>query len=653
MRFSYVTDLERRVQELSARLEFTQGNPAVDAPLERVEPQQAGMQAAASAKDRDQRPDVQYSAPTSVAPVPESSVWRPSRDNLADVDHVPSSDHDSVHETGGELRDVNEHTKSIEFHGNTSSMSFLALVQNQGQNPTDANLPHHQPGHQNPSLVSTLHNVGFSPDPQMHSSAGDVSLEDESYYFRHSRLFLDAYFDNLHFIHPILERDEFFTRCEDLWFGRKEKQTRSFVALYYSILSLGALIRSWDEGLLAGLNRFEWSRKLFTHARLALGELRSTNDLETIQCLIFMAKVCQNEINPHLAYMYLGMAVRASLSAGYHRDSVSKGRTCTPTETATAISKTWWGLYSLEIEMSFSLGRPDSLGLEQYHNRRHPPIVDSETAILPIMIPFAHITRRVAIDMYLSKSSMRDKISLANDIESQMDIWLSTLPEKIRPGFTREEGGLRILKDPKWARRQRLVLQIRYWNVKMVLYRPCLIYASQSPQRLPMALEATVAKCVDAARNTIEIMHETFRHHVFFRTWWYNTTYILYAASIVLCYATRVASSPEKPDLFRLIDMTVELFEAMEECFVARKAGEMIKQSLSSAQQHAATLQTSSDHGTTSQDFVQLPGIATEMDISTLLNNHTQFPPMDTMFDFDDPDFTFPIDGSQFMFGLS
>jgi len=149
-------------------------------------------------------------------------------------------------------------------------------------------------------------------------------------------------------------------------------------------------------------------------------------------------------------------------------------------------------------------------------------------------------------------------------------------------------------------------------------------------------------------------MHETFRHHVFFRTWWYNTTYILYAASIILCYATRVAPSTEKAELFRLIDMTVDMFEAMEECFVARKAGEMTKQSLSSARQQTATFQPSSAHRrANSQDFVQRPSVAMDVDINAMLNTEMHFLPMDTMFDFDNPDFAFPMDGFQFMFGPS
>jgi hypothetical protein len=78
------------------------------------------------------------------------------------------------------------------------------------------------------------------------------------------------------------------------------------------------------------MNRFQWSRKLFHQARLTLGEMRATNDLETVQCLIFMAKVCQNELNPHLAYMYLGMAVRAGLSAGINREPISSNKSNNP-----------------------------------------------------------------------------------------------------------------------------------------------------------------------------------------------------------------------------------------------------------------------------------------------------------------------------------
>ena len=112
--------------------------------------------------------------------------------------------------------------------------------------------------------------------------------------------------------------------------------------------------------------------------------------------------------------------------------------------------------------MSFSLGRPDSVGLDEYHNRRHPPIVDSEISIIPCMIPFARITRRVSTHIYLSGTPIIDKIPHAYDIEADMDAWVNSLPEKIRPvGVTSQRSGMMMLQDPKWARRQRLVLHLR------------------------------------------------------------------------------------------------------------------------------------------------------------------------------------------------
>lgn len=558
---------------------------------------------------------------------------------------LAAQDTEEGQDSAAEITDVNQHTRSVEFHGNTSSMAFLALLQKQNQAQSDRTSTKGRHIQDRTSLVSTMHNVGFSPDSKAASPAPEAMNNDEGYYFRQAGRFIDGYFENLHFIHPILHKAHFLTRCEDLWFGRADRQTRGFIALYYSILSLGALVRVWDESTLDGMNRFQWSRKLFTHARTALGGLRSTNDLETIQCLIFMAKVCQNELNPNLAYMYLGMAVRASLSAGYHRETAAKENPASPSETNDAISKTWWGLYSLEVEMSFSLGRPDSVGMEDYHNRAMPPIDESEIAIIPCMIPFARITRQVSVAT-LSKKSLRDKITTANDIENEMEMWLSKLPETIRPDVSQKHG-LKILKDPKWARRQRLVLQIRYYNVKMILYRPFLAYAAQSDQRIPPLLEFTLTKCVDAARNTIEIMHATFCNHVFFRSWWYNTTYILYAASIILSYATQSAPADEKPELFKLIEMAVEVLEAMDECFVASKAGEMIKQAL---------LNTRDQMSTTQQPMaanydLQPPDAATaDWGFNSMLDDQMPYMPMISMFDFEDADFNFAMDDMQFMF---
>ena len=630
---SYVVDLERKVQELSAKVE------AGPIPLN-TSPPAINLGAASLPSVPRRRSVIQDNGHLTIEGMllQEQSSETPRQD-------VVRQDNVAGQESSAEIADVNQHTRNVEFHGNTSSMAFLALLQKQNQAQAGKALLKEKDTEGHTSLVSTMHNVGFSPESNAPSPAPEPTSPDETYYFRQAGRFIHGYFDNLHFIHPILHKGNFLARCEDLWFGRADRQTRGFIALYYSILSLGALVRVWDESTIDGMNRHQWSRKLFTHARTALGGIRSRTDLETIQCLIFMAKVCQNELNPNLAYMYLGMAVRASLSAGYHRETSPTESQGTRAEIDYEISKTWWGLYSLEVEMSFSLGRPDSVGMEEYHNRTMPLVDDSEIAIIPCMIPFARITRQVSVAT-LSKNSLRDKIATADEIENEMNKWHSTLPETIRPNVSQKQG-IKILKDPKWARRQRLVLQLRYYNVKMILYRPFLAYATHSDQMIPPLVKHTLAKCVDAARNTIEIMHSTFCNHVFFRSWWYNTTYILYAASIILSYATQSAPLAERPELFNLIDMAVEILEAMEECFVASKAGEMIKQALLNARNHNATIQ----QPILTNYHLQSPDTATaDWRFNSMLDDQMPYMPMTSMFDFEDADMNFGMDDMQFMF---
>jgi hypothetical protein len=156
-----------------------------------------------------------------------------------------------------------------------------------------------------------------------------------------------------------------------------------------------------------------------------------------------------------MAYMYLGIAIRTCLSAGFNRQSHGHSN-----QNSDSISKTWWGIYSLEVEMSFSLGRPDSLGMGEYHNRKLPAIRDSEYAIIPLMVNFAQIIRKLSVSIYHRKLTLQEKLRLSSQLEKELDNWIISLPDQIRPSTTetRQTGAL---KEPKWCRRQRLVLHIR------------------------------------------------------------------------------------------------------------------------------------------------------------------------------------------------
>lgn len=118
--------------------------------------------------------------------------------------------------------------------------------------------------------------------------------------------------------------------------------------------------------------------------------------------------------------------------------------------------------------MSFSVGRPDTLGMDEYHNRSIPSRDDSEYAIIPWMIDLAQIIRRVSIQIYHSRISLQEKLQIALQIEMEMDRWLARLPERIKPDFGANRLARSALRDPKWARRQRLVLGIREYSLNIV-----------------------------------------------------------------------------------------------------------------------------------------------------------------------------------------
>lgn len=472
-----------------------------------------------------------------------------------------------------EVNEVNTHTLNNEFHGPTSSLAFLAAIQR--QIGTRAQLAIGQPSlseDQPSSLVSTFHNETFSPTSVTYTDTEWHMLAANSFYFRQSQLFLTGYFQNLHYIHPIVDRTTFSSRCEDLWFGVSSKQSKSFIALYYAIMSLGALTREWDEGALDTMNRFEWSRKMFKLATVAAGEFPGRNDLESVQAYIIMAKVCQNELGPNLAYMYLGHAIRTSLSAGYNRRSSRQGLQ------EEEKSRTWWGLFSLEMETSFALGRPDSLGDEIYHTQPLPTKDESPSMIITSMVDLAKIIRTVSSSVYLSGEDITRKAVTAGQIESQLEIWLKELPSVIQPPLSEMTGNDTDLRCniPIWANRQSHTLLFRYYNVKMVLYRPFLLYFGHKGHQPRGHLEGAVTKCVFAATKTIELMHRMFCNFSYFRTWWYNTTYTLYAVSIIVFYAHRIAPSSEIPELLRLIDMSVNILKIMDENVVAKKAAALV-----------------------------------------------------------------------------
>ncbi|KAK7696892.1 hypothetical protein SLS64_014096 [Diaporthe eres] len=523
---------------------------------------------------------------------------------------------------GQEVTAINSHTRNVEFYGSSSSVALLSQVQRGGErSPASSEAgggaaEHSESDAVAAALLSNLHNPAFSP-PQLNApekgggidgaaggggggttvlSVAEAQLTAmEPAYYRQCSVFLHNFFSTMHYIHPMIDKTSFLERCEVLWSGDKEamRQHASFVPLYFSILSIGALVGYRDIEPVGGVSNQKWSRRFFNEARARFKELELATDLEMVQTFFFMAKVCQNELNAHWSYFYIGMAVRTALAVGINREP---GPNCkrSPAQLR-AEARTWWGIYSLEEELSFAMGRPSGLGSEEYHNRGFPlteftPGFDPSStlldpphcAIIEHMVHFSRLIRQVCIDIYLPQNSAARTVELAQHLDQRFDSWLSHLPEPIRPRLVSDQSSkIGSHKEAMWMKRQKLVLNMRYLNLRILLFGSILLTSTPAERSSVPGSYECVQKCLDSAKRTIEIIHETYHHQEFFRTWFYNTTYTIFATSIILVYINQEASEAEIEPLLRLVHMAIEVLETMaDECVVAGKSAKLLQKAM-------------------------------------------------------------------------
>ncbi|WQF89904.1 hypothetical protein CDEST_14918 [Colletotrichum destructivum] len=541
----------------------------------------------------------------------------------------PSNAARSRNAAGQEISGVNRHTRNVEFYGSSSSVALLSHVQRTGDDDEPVVSP--DLGSDAGTLLSNLHNPAFSSPsaadqaqtqtqtPGGASSSTAVAAANAAYttaearsstrpttHYPQCRHFLQSFFSSIHYVHPILDRKLFFDRCEELWARPGDiREPSSFVALYYSILSLGALVGVREDEPVDGVGNLQWSRRFFDEAKRRCDQLGMVTDLEMVQCYFFLAKVCQNELNAHWSYMYVGLAVRTALAMGINREpgaDVKKEPALLRAE-----SRTWWGLYSLETEMSFSMGRPDTLGADLYHNRLFPVIGEAEPessaggselvdppscAIIKCMVDYSKIIRSICLGIYLPETTVPRTVQLAHQIDQDLQRWAEDLPEAIRPTTSVEPRSLKSVREAQWMKRQRLVLTMRFLNIRILLFGSIILTSTSAERASIPGSQEGIHLCLEAAKQTIEIIYQTYQHHDFFRTWFYNTTYTVFAASMILVYVTQEATEAEAPALLKLVAMAIEILETMDECVVALRSAKLLHKAIEKAEKRFSASST-------------------------------------------------------------
>jgi hypothetical protein len=206
-----------------------------------------------------------------------------SRASMGSIDDISTVSAGPRQRAGHEVSGVNCHTHNVEFYGRSSSVALLSQVQRSSDKAT---VIHTEEGADAGAIVSDLHNPAFSPSDG-YNNGQEASSPTISSHYPQCRGFLEKYFSSIHFIHPIIDKSSFLRECELLWSG-KARDDSSFTALYYSILSLGALVGVRDDDPVDGIDNLQWSRRFFDEGRSRCSKLGMVTNLDMVQCYFFM-----------------------------------------------------------------------------------------------------------------------------------------------------------------------------------------------------------------------------------------------------------------------------------------------------------------------------------------------------------------------------
>jgi hypothetical protein len=188
-------------------------------------------------------------SPFSLPPMRKSPPFRPTDDATEDDAPTPPG-------TEHSLIEVNKETHGVEYYGGSSSIAMVDQVfkraRRQSSNKKSSSSASHKP-----SVVNLLHNPEFHDlSPSAHQSPDGFPQAGE---LTSTRLveegFLNAFFDTLHYMHPIIDKTAFMEKCEK---GATELEN-PFAALYFACLALGAITSPEKDPKLSGFSPIQWA----------------------------------------------------------------------------------------------------------------------------------------------------------------------------------------------------------------------------------------------------------------------------------------------------------------------------------------------------------------------------------------------------------
>ncbi|AOA65001.1 Transcription factor [Komagataella phaffii CBS 7435] len=358
------------------------------------------------------------------------------------------------------------------------------------------------------------------------------------------------------------------------------KQQR-FLPLVYSVMACGALFCKTD-----GINHGQKSSKpkdssdesliddegykYFIAARKLI-DITDTRDTYGIQTIVMLIIFLQCSARLSTCYSYIGIALRAALREGLHRQL---NYPFNPIELETR-KRLFWTIYKMDIYVNTMLGLPRTISEEDF-DQEMPIELDDEnisetgyrfdlqgTKLSSSGIANAHtrlifIMKKIVKKLYPVKlqkptsnsgdTPLENNDLLAHEIvhELEMDLqnWVNSLPAELKPG----------IEPPTEYFKANRLLHLAYLHVKIILYRPFIHYISEkdkvgnssippSPEEITSIEKAK--NCVNVARIVVKLAEDMINRKMLSGSYWFSIYTIFFSVACLVYY---VHFAPPKKD---------------------------------------------------------------------------------------------------------
>ncbi|KAK7425083.1 hypothetical protein QQZ08_008360 [Neonectria magnoliae] len=329
--------------------------------------------------------------------------------------------------------------------------------------------------------------------------------------------YVEAYFDTVQVIFPILDRDGFFSQLERFGTGQRMPQNPSWQALLSAVLASGcrAALSAETAEAFKESGREAWG---YFHNALSFESriLHGSTDLMAVQAMAVMTVFAQGLSSPQrLEYTLCSIASRLAQSLALNRHPPPEWNLSE--EEQRERNRVFWVIYCLDRSIALRCGRPAVMCDDDISCRfprdvvfiqrgDTPRAATAKTSNVDFFLCFTKLSRicgKVSRMLYsasaLYASSPR-LLSTMNHLLQDLHSWLDLIPVAIRPGKPPK----RMMETFGLSRDKIIVLHLSYYYVLCAIYRRFTPIFTQDSKNLQHLINHELhSSHIEAARSMV------------------------------------------------------------------------------------------------------------------------------------------------------